>query len=474
MVSKSPNSFLTKTKYVFCAGSLDDAAASSREGMPRKKSSGNRTLQMHNGVLRKTIPEDISISNKTHESPTVSKKENSEMKVTNTKDLTNKTQETEVEAIPIIEGTVVITKIKETTMEKPDAPSMSKVGRNITNSNEGISNAESKTENHTMHKASGNSVPGYLRNKADRDVKGSSKDLLNSTTGIVSTSEINPTEENISMKPQTDTKVLSGSEKDTKYLLENVERDTIGAKTHPSYISNKKQSTQNYDKFNLEEETITKFFATDVVIKDFTGTKHNGQEQNTEKPSGTVNGSDGKNSHNVNDTLMKKSGEKVVLFTGSPGDFMANPLNFKTSTYNDRYHTPATPVPNSNFWNIDSRSTPIPNTKPTNLNASGAMHNYTDRELTRQHFQESFLRTVDPPQIQTDEPWRPILPYYTKHSPKPDDDDTGTGVAEVVVIPPSATENQKTSDGQYHDNRYSSRLGQPAPIHKLKESSLGM
>lgn len=425
---------------------------------------------MHNGVLRKTITEDTSILNKTHESPTVSKQDNSEMKVTNTKDL--KTQETEGEAIPIIEGTVVITKIKETTMEKPDIPSMLKEGRNLTSSN--ISNTESKSENDTMSKASGNSVPGNVGNKTDRDITGNSTHLLNSTVGIASISEINPIEENMHMKPQIDTKLPTDSEKDTKYSLENDERDPIRPKTHASYTSNKKQSTQNYDKFNLEEETITKFSATDVVRKDFTGTKQDGQGQDTERPSGTANGLNGKISHNANDTLMKNTGEKDVLLMGSPEDFTANPLNFKTNTYNDRYHTQATPSLNSNFWGIDSRSTPIPNTKPTNTNAPGAMHNHTDTKLTSQHFQESFLRTVDPPQIQTDEPWRPILPYYTKHSPKPDDDDIGTGVAEVVVIPPSAIENQKTSEGQYHDNRYSSRLGQPAPTHKLQESSLGM
>lgn len=464
---------MTEKECVLCAGSLDDAGISPMEGMPRKKPSGNRTLQMRNGVLKKAITEETSVLNITYESPTVSKQENSEMKEIDNKDLKTKTQETEGEAIPIIEGTVVITKIKGTTMENPsDIPSMLKEGRNGIRSSADVSNGDSKrSENDTMSKAPGNSVPENVGEKSDRE---NSKHLLNSTAGMASISEINPTEENMHMKTQMDAKAPTDSEKDTKYSQENNEGDSIRSKTHPPYISNKKQSAQNYDTFNLEEETITKFSTIDVIRKDFTGTKQNDHGQNIERPSGSVNGSNGQISYNANSTLMKKTGEIDVLLMGSPEDFTANPLNVKTNTYNDRYHTQATPAINSNFWSIGSRSTPVPNTKPTNLHDLGAMHNYTDTEITNQRFQETFLRTIDPPQIQSDEPWRPILPYYTKHSPKPEDDDIGTGVAEVVVIPPTAIENPKTSENQHHDNTYSSRLGKPATTHKLQDGSLGM
>jgi hypothetical protein len=187
-----------------------------------------------------------------------------------------------------------------------------------------------------------------------------------------------------------------------------------------------------------------------------------------------VNDLDEKVSHTINGTLIKKIGEKYVLSIGSAEDFTTNPLTFKTNTYNDRYHTQATPGLNSNFWNFGSRSTSIPNIEPVSLNVPGTRYNYTGTELTKEHFKGSFIHTVKPPHIQTDEPWRPILPYYTKQSPKPDDDDTGTGVAEVVVVPPSALENHKTNGDQHNDNKYSSRLGKPASNHKLQETLSGM
>jgi hypothetical protein len=166
---------------------------------------------------------------------------------------------------------------------------------------------------------------------------------------------------------------------------------------------------------------------------------------------------------------MQKIGEEDVLLMGSPKVITENPLTFKTNTYNDRYRTQATPGLNSNFWNIGSINTAV----PTSLNVPGAKSNYTDTQLTSQHFQESFLHTINPPHIQTDEPWRPVLPYYTKNSPKPENVDIGTGVAEVVVVPPSAVENLKAHDNQYNDNQYSSRLGQPASSHNLPDSLTG-
>jgi hypothetical protein len=110
---------------------------------------------------------------------------------------------------------------------------------------------------------------------------------------------------------------------------------------------------------------------------------------------------------------------------------------------------------------------------PTSLNVPGDKSNYTETELTSQHFQESFFHTVNSPHTQTDEPWRPVLPHYTKNSPKPENSDIGTGVAEVVVVPPIAVENLKAHDDQYNDNRYSSRVGQSAPSHNFPDSLSG-
>jgi hypothetical protein len=425
--------------------------------------------------MRKAMTEDTLTSNKTQESPTVTKQENSEIKEPDTKELRNKTQETEGEAIHIFEGSVSITKIKGTTMEKSsEKPSTLKEGSNVTSSNAKDSNAESKRENNTLSNPSGNSVPGNVQNEADRDIKENSKLLLASTVGISSISEINLPEEKVHIQPDTGVKLLTDSIEDSKYSMENDEKDPIRLKTQSSYMTNKKQSIKSDDKVHLGEETITKFSAVDGMRKDITYTKQDNQEHNFENPVGVMNDFDGKFSHNINGTLTKKTGENYFLSIGSAEDFTKNPLTFKTSTYNDRYHTQATPALNSNFWNIGSRSTSIPNTEPVSLNVPGVRYNDTGTELTNEHFKKSFIHTIKPPHIQTDEPWRPILPYYTKQSPKPDDDDTGTGVAEVVVVLPSALENHKTNEDQYNGNKYSSRLGQPASNHKLQETSSGM
>jgi hypothetical protein len=423
------------------------------------------------------MTEDSAISNETHEFPVVfPKQENGEIKEIDIKDIKTKSQETEGEVIPIIEDTAVITKVTGTMMEKPDIPSMSEEGSTVTSSNAEAPNAKNKRQNDTMAKMSKISVPENVGNEADRDIKANSKHLLNLTNGIAPVSEISPLEEEVHIKPETNVKLPTDSVKDVKYSLENEDGDPIRPKTQSPHISNKKQS-KNDEKFHLGEEAVTKYSAADMIRRDFTGTKQDNQEQNFERPSGNVNDLEGKIPLNANGTLMKKTGEKDLLLIGRPEDITANPLNFKTSNYNDHYHTQMTSNLSSHFWNIGSRSTPIPNTKPTSQNTPGVRPNYAGTELTSQQFQESFLYTAKPPHIQTDEPWKPILPYYTKHSPKPDDDDDddiGTGVAEVMVIPPSAIENQKTSESQYHDNRYSSRLGQPAPNHKSQGSSSGM
>lgn len=443
---------------VFCAGSLDDAVISPVEGIPRKKPPGNRTLQTHNGVMRKATTEDTSTMNKTQESPTVIKQENSEIKKPDTKDLRNTTQETEGEATPIVEGSVSITKMKGTTMEKPsEKPSTLKEGSNVPISNRGNSNADGKGENDTMSKPSGNSVPENMQNEADREIKENSKLLLTSTVRIGSISE-----EKGHMKMPTD------SMADSKYSTENDEKDPIRPKTQSPYMPNKKQPIKNDESVHLGQETITQFSAVDGIRKDITHTKQDNQEHNFESLDGVVNDLDGKVSHNVNGSLIKKIGENYVLSIGSAEDFTTNPL-----TYNDRDHTRPSPGLNSNFWNTGSRSTAIPSTEPVGLNIPGTRYNYTGTELTNENFKGSFIHTVKPPHIQTDEPWRPILPYYTKQSPKPEDD-TGTGVAEVVVVPPSALENQKTNGDQNNDNKFSSRLGQPASNHKLQETLSGM
>ncbi|PSN33951.1 hypothetical protein C0J52_19934 [Blattella germanica] len=69
-----------------------------------------------------------------------------------------------------------------------------------------------------------------------------------------------------------------------------------------------------------------------------------------------------------------------------------------------------------------------------------------------------------PPILQTDEPWHPIVPNYRTQTTKPVhsyeyDDNIGTGLAEVMVVPPSALEN---SNSEEFNKKYSSRLGQPA------------
>lgn len=421
------------------------------------------------------MTEDTSTLNKTQNSPGVAKQENSEIKEPDTKDLRNKTQETEGEVIPTVEGSISITKIKGTTMEKPsEKPSTLKEGSNVTSSNTKISNADSKRENDTLGKPSWNSVPENTQNEADRDIKENSKLLLTSTVRTASVSEINLPEEKVHMKPETGAKMPTDSIEDTKYSMENDEKNPIRPKTQSSYMSNKKQSIKNDEKVFLGEETITKFSVADGIRKDITHTKQDNQEHNFENPDGVVNDLDGKVSHNINSTLIKKIGENYVLSIESAEDFTTNPLTFKTNTYNDRYHTQATPGLNSNFWNTGSRNTSIPSIESVSLNVPGTRYNYTGIELTNEQFKGSFIHTVKPPHIQTDEPWRPILPYYTKQSPKPDDDDTGTGVAEVVVVPPSALENHKTNGDLYNDNKYSPRLGQPASNHKSQETLSGM
>lgn len=453
-----------------CTGSLDDTVMSPVEGTARRKPSGNRTLQIHNGVLRKTMTEDTSILNKTHESPTVLKQESSDVKETNTKDLTSKTQEMEGEAIPIIEGSVVITKIIETVMEKPsDFPQTLKDGSIVISSSAEGSVTGIKTENYTTNKESGNSVPANVRNEAGGNNEASSKHVINSTVWTASISEIEFPGSKAHMKSDTSAKLTTDSAEDNKYSFENDERDPARPKIHSPHISNKKQSIENDEKFRPGVETVTKFSVTDGIRKDTTVTKQDYQEQNFERPSGNVTNLHGKISYNPNGTLMKKIGEKNVQMMENPKNFTENPLAFKTNTYNDRYHTQATPALNSNFWNTGSINNPV----HTSLNVPGAKSNYTDTELTSQHFQESFFHTVNSPHIQTDEPWRPVLPYYTKNSPKPENSDIGTGVAEVVVIPPSAVENLKAHDDQYNNNRYSSRLGQPAPSHNLPERLSG-
>jgi hypothetical protein len=443
---------------------------SSVERIARKKPSENKTLQIHNGVLRKAITEDTSILNKTHESPTVLKTENSEIKEINTKDLTSKTQEMEEEAIPIIEGTVVITKIKETGIRKTSGvPQTLKDTRNVTSSNTEGSVTENKRENNTVSKESGNLVPVNIGNDADGNTEDSSKHLLNYTVLTASISEIDFPGGKEYVKSEANAKLTTESAKDTKYSFENEDRDPVRPKTHSPQTPNKKQSMQSDEKFNFGVETITKFSAMDGIIKAFTGTMQDDQEHSFGRPNGNLTHLHGNISHNANGTLTRKVGEKDVLLMGSSEGFTENPLTFKTNTYNDRYHTQATPGMNSHFWNTGSRNTPV----PISLNVPKAKSNYTDTELTSQHFQESFLHTVNPPHIQTEEPWRPVMPYYTKNSPKSDDADIGTGVAEVVVVPPSAVENQKANDDQHNNNRYSSRLGQPAPSHKLPESLSG-
>lgn len=453
-----------------CTGSLDDTVMSPVEGTARRKPSGNRTLQIHNGVLRKATTEDTSILNKTHESPTVLKQESSDTKETITKDLTSKTQEMEGEAIPIIEGAVVITKIIETVMEKPsDVPHTLKDGSNVISSSAEGSVTGTKRENFTVNKTSGNSVPANVRNDAGGKNEASSKHVINSTVWTASISEIEFPGSKVHMKSDTSAKLTTDSAEDNKYSFENDERDPARSKIHSPHISNKKQSIENDEKFHPGVETVTKYSAIDGIRKDFTVTKQDYQEQNFERSSGNVTNLHGKISYNANGTLMKKIGEKDVLLMGSPKDITENPLAFKTNTYNDRYHTQATPGLNSNFWNTGSINTPV----PTSLNVPRAKSNYTDTQLTSQHFQGSFFHTVNSPHIQTDEPWRPVLPYYTKNSPKPENFDIGTGVAEVVVVPPSAVENLKAHDDQHNDKRYSSRLGQPAPIHNFPESLSG-
>lgn len=440
------------------------------EGTARRKPSGNRTLQIHNGVLRKAMTEDTSILNKTHETSTVLKQESSDMKETNTKDLTSKTQEMEGEAIPIFEGAVVITKIIETEMEKPsDVPQTLKDGSNIISSSAEGSVTGIKRENYTVNKASGNLVPANVRNDAGGNNEASSKHVINSTVWTASISETEVHSSKAHMKADTSAKLTTDSAEDNKYSFENNERDPARQKIHSPHISNKKQSIESDEKFHPGVETVTKYSAIDGIRKDFTVAKQDYQEQNFERPSGNVTNLHGKISYNTNSTLIKKIGEKDALLMGSPKDFTENPLAFKTNTYNDRYHTQATHGLNSNFWNTGSINTPV----PTSLNVPGAKSNYTDRELTSQHFQESFFHTVNSPHIQTEEPWRPVLPYYTKNSPKPENSDLGTGVAEVVVVPPSAVENLKAHDDQYNENRYSSRLGQPPPSHNMPENSSG-
>jgi hypothetical protein len=465
---------LPEIKHIFCAGFLDDAVINTIEGIPRKNPLGNRTLQIHNGVMRKAMAEGTSTHNKTQESPIVTKQENSETEETDTNDLRKKTEEKEGQAIPIVEGTVSITKIKGTTMEKsPENPNTFKGGSNVTSSNAKDFNADSNRGNGTLSKPSGNSVPEDVQNEANRNIKENSKFLLTSTVAIASISEINLPEEKVHMKPETGVNLPTGSIEETKYSMENDNRDPIRPKTQISYKSNTKQSIKNDEKVLLGEETVTKLSAVDGIRKDITHTKQENREQNFESPDGVMNDLDGKVSHEMNGTLIKKTGEKYVSPIVSAEDFTKNPLTFKTNNYNDRYHSQATPGLNSNFWNL--RSTPIPNTEPTSLNIPGARYNYTGAELTNEHFKGTFIHTPQPPHIQTDEPWRPIRPDYARQSPKPDDDnDTGTGVAEVVVVPPSALENHKTNEDQYTDKKYSSRLGQLASNHKLQETLPGM
>ena len=440
------------------------------EGTARRKPSGNRTLQIHNGVLRKAMTENTSILSKSHESPTVLKQENSDLKETNTKDLTSKTQEMEGEAIPVIEGAVVITKIIETDMEKPShVPQPIKDGSNVISSSAEGSVTGNKRENYTVNKASGNSVPANFGNDTGGNNEAISKHVMNSTVWTASISEIEFPGGKVHMKSDTSAKLTTDSAEDKKYSYESDDRDPTRQKIHSPHIYNKKQSIEYDEKFHPGVETVTKYSAIDGIRKDFTVTKQDYQEQNFERPSGNMTNLHGKISYNANGTQMKKIGEKDVLLIGSPKDFTENPLTFKTNTYNDRYHTQATPGLNSNFWNFGSKNTPV----PTSLNVPGAESNNTGTELTSQHFQESFFHAVNSPHIQTDEPWRPVLPYYTKTPPKPENSDIGTGVAEVVVVPPSAVENLKAHDDQYNDNQYSSRLGQPAPSHNTPESLSG-
>jgi hypothetical protein len=469
------NKILPEIKHIFCAGSLDDAVISTTEGIPRKNPLGNRTLQIHNGMMRKAMAENTSTQNKTQESTIVTKQENGEIEQTDTRDLRNKTQEKEGEVITIVEGTVSITKIKETTMEKSsENRNTFKEGSSVTSSKAKDFNADSNRENGTQSMPSGNSVPENIQNEAHRNTEENSKLLLTSTVAIASISEINLPEEKVHMKPDTGDNLPTGSIEGTKYSMENDNRDPMRPKTQISYMSNTKQSIKNDEKLLLGEETVTKFSAVDGIRKDITHTKQDSREQNFESPDGVMNDLDGKVSHDMNGTLIKKTGEKYVLPSGSAEDFTKNPLTFKTNNYNDRYHSQATPSLNSNFWITGLRSTSIPNTEPVSLNIPGARYNYTGVDLTNEHFKGTFIQTPQPPHIQTDEPWRPILPYYARPSPKPDDDDTGTGVAEVVVVPPSALENHKRNEDHYTDKKYSSRLGQLASNHKLQGTMPGM
>lgn len=440
------------------------------------KPSENRTLQIHNGMMREAMAEGTSAFNKTQESPAITKQRNSEIKETDTKDLTNKTQEIEGEVIPIVEGSVSITKIKGTTMEKsPENPNTFKEGNNITSSNVKYLNVDSNRENGTLNEPYQNLISENIQNGAERDIKGNSKFLLTSTIGLASVSEINLPEEMVHSKSETGAKFPIGSTEDTTYSMENDDRGSFRPKTQTSFTTNKIQPIRNDEMVFLREETVTQFSIVDGIRKDITHTKQEHREQSFESPDGVLNDLDGNVSQNINSTLLKKTGENYVLSIESAEDFTKNPLTFKTNTYNGRYHTQATPGMDSNFWNIGLRSTSIPNTEHVSPNVLGARYNYTGAELTTEHFKGSFIHNVKPPLIQNDEPWRPILPYYTRQSTKPDDDnDTGTGMAEVVVVPPSALENHKTNEDQYNDKKYISRLGQPAPNHKLQEAFSGM
>ncbi|XP_069689200.1 uncharacterized protein [Periplaneta americana] len=488
---------------------MDDVITSPIELSSKKKASENRTVQMHNGVLRKAqsmnatsqtsensvrttqgVPlfsleatdssdrsKDIlhvSNNNKTHlrnESLLVSEDERSAVKKTDINISVNESIDIEGEAIPVIEGSVVVTKIKESIIENPsNKPYVFQVENNITHSKLDLSYSKNVTES-LMSRVSGKDAG----KETDKNTKSEPKYTSNSSLEV-----------NFSENPVSAVKKISSNsdpelkDSDTKLSTESIkvvgysehsEEEPVRSKTPPSLVSNKKQIAE-HEKSPMEEETvITKFSATDAI-------RENTRQENRVLEQGnrySLTDFDGTNLQISNQTLVKKIGEKDLptseyLLTRSPQSFTENPLNFKSNTYNERYYTQAAPSTNSNLWNMDSNTNP----KPSNSDIGGARPYYR-HELTSQQFQESFSQTLKPPYLQTEEPWRPILPYYTKHSPKPvhtpDEGDIGTGVAEVVVIPPSAVENLGGQKFEVPDDRYSARLGQAAlsPVTHVEE-----
>ena len=341
----------------------------------KKQSSGNRS-EIRNGVLRKPI---IKSSSETTTTP-----ENFKFNLTDT----STHSETEVkhimgEAVPVIEGSVVVTRIKNGSNSNPlfEKSSITKVKNYTVSAIKESKNEVKVPENvsvlkddkYFIHAVNVTSDISIAETNLDKSIK---KEALSSTTETLEHKRLHH--------------VQSGKE-------------------------NKTTHKYNDNKNSLVDEILV----TSEVIKDISGINEENHVIDLETSNEMLK--DNK-SRSQNQTLTKKTGEKEILLIGS--DQTTNPFNFKTNSYDERYHSQ---------WNIKNVPTPS--------------------------------YTLKPPQLQTEEPWRPILPYYTKHSPKPIqtyeyDDEVGTGVAEVLAIPPSAIEN---SAGDQLDNKFSSRLGQPVP-----------